>query len=110
MRGEKLVQLAEADRVVAIAQLLEDMAGVVLVAEHRIAGGRLALDDRQRRVDPFLPLEPVLLGLGAEVIDVIEHHLIELADPRVEVAGDGDVEDQGQAVPPRAGPADTARA
>ena len=40
----------------------------------------------------------VLLGLGAEVVDVVEHHLLQLADPRVEVARDGEVEDQRQAV------------
>ncbi len=79
--------------------------------EPGVAGGRLALDDRQRGVDPLLPLEPVLLGLGAEVVDVVEHHLVEVADPRVEVAGDGDVQDQGQPVPPGAlDPRDIARA
>ena len=71
----------------------------MLVAEPGVAVGGLTLDDRQRGVDPFLPPEPVLLGLGTEVIHVVEHHLVEVADPRVEVAGDGDVQDQRQAVP-----------
>ena len=51
---------------------------------------------------PFCRVQPVLLGLGPQVVDVVEHHLVELADPRVEVAGNRDVEDQGQPVPPRA--------
>ena len=53
---------------------------------------------RQRRIDPLLAPAEVLLGLGAQVVDVIEHHLVEVADPGVEVAGDGDVQDQGQAI------------
>ncbi len=36
--------------------------------------------------------------LGLQVVDVVEQDLVEVADGRVEVAGDGDVEDQGQAV------------
>jgi hypothetical protein len=48
---------------------------------------RLALDDREHRVAPLLPAERVLFSLGPPVIDVRERHLIEVADPRVEVAG-----------------------
>ena len=51
---------------------------------------------------PFWRPLAVLLGLGPEVVDVVEHHLVEVADPGVEVAGDGDVEDQGQPVAPGA--------
>ena len=81
-----------------VAQLLEQVPGVVLVAEHGVAGGRLALDDRQARGRSPSAAAEVLLGLGAQVVDVVEHHLVQVADPRVEVAGDGDVEDQGQPV------------
>ena len=85
-----------------VAQLLEEEPGIALVAQLCIAGGRFALDDHQCRVDPFLPLEPVLLGLGPQVVDVVERDLVEVADSGVEVAGDGDVQDQGEAIPPRA--------
>ena len=45
-------------------------------------------------VEPLATVREVLLDLGAEVVDVVEHHLLQLADPRVEVARDGDVDDQ----------------
>ena len=44
----------------------------------------------------------VLIGLGTKVVHVIEGHLVEVADPGVEVARDGNVEDQRQAVAARA--------
>ncbi len=53
-----------------VAQLAEQVPRVVLVPQHRVARRRLALDDRQRRVDPLLTLLAVLLGLRAEVVDV----------------------------------------
>src|SRR5439155_5002538 len=37
----------------------------------------------------------------AEVVDVIQHHLLQLTDPGVEVAGNGDVNDQQGAVAAR---------
>ncbi len=52
----------------------------------------------QGRVDPLLPPRRGSASAWPQVIDVVEHHLLEIADPRVEVAGDGDVEDQGQAI------------
>ena len=72
--------------------------GVVLVAEHGVAGGRLALDDQPGPGRSPSAAAAVLLGLRAQVVDVVEHHLVEVADPRVEVAGDGDVEDQREPV------------
>ena len=98
--GEKGVELAMADCVDAIAELAQHGAGGSLVPQQGVAGGRLVLDDHQGGIDPLLPLPAVLLGLGAEVVDVVEHHLVERPDRLVEVARDGDVEDQGQAVPP----------
>src|SRR5205823_804634 len=96
--GKEGVELAVADRVDAVAELAEHSAGGPLMAEQGIAGGGLALDDYQCWVNPLLPLPAVLLGLGAEVVDVVEHHLLECADLLVEVAGDRDVEDQRQPV------------
>ena len=72
----------------------------MLVSQGRIAGGCLAIDDRQGGIDSLTPSEPVLLGLGSQVVDMVEHDLIELADPGVEIARDGDIEDQSQPVSP----------
>ena len=43
----------------------------------------------------------VLLDLIAEVVHIVEQDPVEPPDPGVEVAGHGDVQDQGQPVPPR---------
>ena len=51
---------------------------------------------------PFCRDEPVLLGLRPQLVDMVEHDLLELADARVEVARKRDVEDQRKPVPPRA--------
>ena len=102
--GEEGGQLALANLVGVVAQLLEEGAGRFLVAEQGIAGGGFSLDDQESRIDPLLTALEVLLGLGTEIVDVVEGHLVKIADPGVEVAGDGDIQDQGQAI--AAGPLD----
>ena len=104
--GEQSGKLALANLIGVVAQLLEEQPSIVLVAEFCITIGRFALDDHQGGVDSFLPLESILLGLGSQVVDVIERDLVEVADSGVEVAGDGDVQDQGEPIPPRSLDAD----
>ena len=84
-----------------VAQLLEQEAGIVLMSQFCVTVRRFALDDHECGINPFLPLEPVLLGLGSQVIDVIERDLVEIANSRVKVAGDGDIQNQRQPIPPR---------
>ena len=99
--GEQGAELALADLVGVVAQLLKEKAGIALVAQLRVAVRRFALNDHQCGINPFLPLKPVLLGLGSQVVDVIERDLVEVADSRVKVAGDGDIQNQRQPIPPR---------
>ena len=96
--GKKCVQLALADLISMIAKLLEQRAGGLLMAEQGIAGSRLALDDHQGGIESLLPPLPVLLGLGPKIVDMIERHLVEVADAGVKVAGNGNIEDESQAV------------
>jgi hypothetical protein len=67
--AEELVPLAPADPVGVVAEFLEEVLGVATRAGQRAAGGRLGLDDhapgRSR-----LATEPVLIGLGPQVVDV----------------------------------------
>ena len=63
--GEQGAQLALANLVGVVAQLLEEEAGIALVTQLRVAVSRFALDDHQCGINPFLPLEPVLLRLGS---------------------------------------------
>ena len=100
--GEESRQLALADLVGVVAQLLEQEAGGLLVTKRRIASGRFLFDDHQGRIDSFLTPETVLIGLGTKVVHVIEGDLVEVADPGVEVARDGNVQNQRQAVAARA--------
>ena len=53
--GEQGGQLALADLVGVVAELLEQGAGGLLVAEQGITGRGLALDDQECGIDPFLP-------------------------------------------------------
>ena len=96
--GEEGGQLALAELIGVVAKLLQQGAGGLLVAQQGVAGGGLALDDQKGWIDALLPPQAVLLGLGTQVVDVVEGHLVKVADPGVEVAGDGDVEDQRQPV------------
>ena len=96
--SEEAVELAADRGLGAVAELAEQGPGVPAVSQGGEARGRLALDDRAGPFEPLAAVREVPLGLGAEVADVVEHHLLELADPGVEVAGDGDVEDQEGAV------------
>ena len=73
----------------------------MLVAKSREASSRLSLDDRECRVNALLPLQSILLGLGLQVVDVIEHDLVKVADSWVEVARDCNVQNQCQAIAPR---------
>ena len=59
----------------------------------RITRSGFVLNDRKGWINAFLSLQPVLLSLGSQVIDVIEHDLVEVANSGVEVTWDGDVED-----------------
>jgi hypothetical protein len=93
MAGQQRFLLAESDGIGVISELAEDIAGMGPVAEVGQTDLGLSLDDRQGRVDPLLTLLAVLVGLLPEVVDVVEHDVGEIADLRVEIAGDGDVED-----------------
>ena len=66
----------------------------------RITGCRLALDNHQRRVNSPLSVDSVLLSLGAQVIDVIKCDLIKVADSRIEITRDGDIQDQCKPIAP----------
>jgi hypothetical protein len=98
--GEEPIQLAAEDGIGVVAELAEQRPGVSPVTQGGHAGGRLPLDDQPGAIDLRAETLEVLLGLGAEVVDVVERHLLQPADPRVEVARDGEVEDHRQAVAP----------
>ena len=99
--GEEAVELAADRGLGAVAELAEQGPGVPPVPQGGEAGGRLALDDRAGPLELLAAVREVPLDLGTEVVDVVEHHLLELTDPGVEVARDGDVEDQEGAVAAR---------
>jgi hypothetical protein len=92
--GKESVQLALTDLVGMIAQLLEQKANSMLVSQGRVAGSRLAIDNRQGGIDSLTALKPILLGLSSQVIDMVEHDLIKLADPGVKIARDGNIQNQ----------------
>src|SRR5271165_7333574 len=87
-----------AELIGVVAKLLQQGAGGLLMAHQGAAGGGLAFDDQKGWIDVLLPPQAVLIGLGTQVVDVVEGDLIKLADPGVEIAGDGDVEDERQPV------------
>ena len=74
-----------------VAELLEKHTGVALMVQSCIAGSGFLLNDDECRVNPFLPLEPVLISLCPEVIDVIECNLVQVTDARIEIAWDGNI-------------------
>ena len=96
--GEEGGQLTLAELIGVVAELLQQGAGGLLMAHQGAAGGGLALDDQKGWIDALLPPQTVLIGLGTQVVDVVEGDLVKVADPGVEIAGDGDVEDQRQPV------------
>lgn len=75
-----------ANLVSVVAELLEQQPGIALMAQLSVTSGSFALDDNESRINTFLPLKPVVFRLCSQVIHVIEHDLVELADPRVKVA------------------------
>ena len=48
-------ELALANLIGVVSKLLEQQTDVALVPQLQAAGGRFALDDGKRRVDPLLP-------------------------------------------------------
>ena len=96
--GVEALQLAIPHGVRVVAELPQQGAGLAVVAEVREARGGLAIDDGAGGLDAGLAAVEVPRDLGVEVVDVVEHHLIERADPGLEVPGHGDVQNQGQAV------------
>ena len=100
--GKERFKLALTNLVGMLAQLLEQKAGVALMMQLGVAGRCLALDDQKRRINPFLAFLLVLFGLGPQIVNVVERDLIEVANTRVEVAGDGNIQNQGQPVSPGA--------
>src|SRR5271166_4011509 len=98
MGGEEGGQLALAELIGVVAKLLQQGAGGLLMAHQGAAGGGLAFDDQKGWIDALLPPQAVLIGLGTQVVDVVEGDLVKVADPGVEIAGDGDVEDERQSV------------
>ncbi len=66
----------------------------MLVSKFCITIRCLPLDDNQGGIDSFLALEPVLLGLSSQVIDVIERDLVQITNSRVKIAGDRDIQNQ----------------
>src|SRR5271157_2291360 len=98
VRGEEGGQLALAELIGVVAELLQQGAGGLLMAHQGAASGGLALNDQKGRIDALLPPQTVLIGLGTQVVDMVEGDLVKVADPGVEIAGDGDVEDERQPV------------
>lgn len=64
--GEENGKFAVANLVSAVAKLLEQQAGIALVAQLSVTLGRLVLDDDLCRFNSLLPVELVLLGLCAD--------------------------------------------
>lgn len=100
-RCEKSVEFTLANLIGMDAKLLEQDARVSLMDQPRVACGRLAIDDHKRGLDPLATLKLILLGLGAQIVDVIENHLVKVADPRIKIARRSDVQDQRQTIPSR---------
>ncbi len=98
--GEKRGKFALADLIGVIAELQKEQSRVVLVAKSGGTGSRLEIDDRECGINTFLPLQPILLSLGSQVVNVIEHDLIKVANSGVEVARDCNIEDQCEAITP----------
>ena len=98
---EEAVELAADRGLGAVAELAEQGPGGPAVSQGGEACGRLALDERPGLLEPLATIREVPLDLAAEVVEVVEHHLLQLADPGVEVARDGDVDDQEWAVAAR---------
>ena len=62
--GKQGGELALANLVGMVAQLLEEGAGRLLVAEQGVTGGGFSLDDQEGRIDALLATTEVLLSLA----------------------------------------------
>ena len=87
-----------AELIGVVAELLEQGAGGLRWCTRAQQAAVPPLDDQKGGIDALLPPREVLIGLDTQVIDVVEGHLVKVADPGVEIAGDGDVEDQREPV------------
>ena len=79
--GEEPIQLAAEDGIGVVAQLAEQRPGVSPVLQGGQAGGRLCFDDPPGAIDLRVPALEVLFGLGPKVVDRVEHHPLQRADP-----------------------------
>ena len=73
--GEVRIQLAAKVGIGGVAELAKQRPGVSPAPQGGQARGRLALNDQASTIDLRVPALEVLLCLGAEVVNVIEHDL-----------------------------------
>jgi hypothetical protein len=98
--GKENRKLTLANLIGMVTELLEQQPGITLMPQLSITNGDFAFDDEQSRINTFLPLKTVLLSLCSQVVYMIEHDLVELADPGVKIARNGNVQNQGQPISP----------